>query len=493
VGVLGNAAVRLRERLGESLPSIRKNNAPLEQATTPSLDALNAFEKGLEAAYKGSKEEAEGHFKRALELDPNFAMAYVELAEYDWNNGEFEMARKNELKAYELRDRVTELERTYIEFFQSLFVTGDLERAKQTYELALRKYPPTLRLLNDLGLVCFSLGQYTEAEPMFRGSLRLAQTDDTILNLVVTLTGLNRLAEADALVASALPPNVQTDRLLTPRYWLAFLHGDTGQMQRLVSQSNLARNTLLAYQADTDAWSGHFRKSREDRSEAAKISERDGDRESAANTWLTGAVWESEVGNRVQAKSYASKALGLSRSLDSVTPLAALVMAKTGDTRQALLLADQLAKERPLDTLVQKYWIPLVKAQVELQQGRWMGAIQTLQLAEPLDYAVPGGFENSLYPPYVRGEAWLAGKDGVKAAIEFQKLIDHPGMLLNSPLGALAYLGQARAYVLASQPEKAQAAYTEFFYLWKDADPEIPILRTARGESARLPAGPPVR
>ena len=493
VGVLGKAAVRLRERLGESLPSIQRNNAPLEQATTPSLDALNAFEKGLEAANKGSKEEAAGHFRMALELDPNFAMAYVELAEFDWNNGEFELARKNGLKAYELKDRVTELERTYIEFFHSLFVNGDLERAKQTYELALRKYPPTLRILNDLGLVYFSLGEYTKSEPMFRGSLRLAQTDDTILNLVVTLTGLNRVGEADAVVASALPPNVQTDRLLTPRYWLAFLHGDTAKMQRLVSQSSVARDTLLAYQADTDAWFGHFRKSREDRSEAAKIAERDGDRESAANTLLTGAVWESEVGNSAQAKSYASKALGLSRSLDSVTPLVALVMAKTGDSRQALLLEDQLAKERPLDTLVQKYWIPLIRAQVELRQGRWMGAIQALQVAESLDYAVPGGFENSLYPPYVRGEAWLAGRDGVKAAIEFRKLIDHPGMLLNSPLGVLAYLGQARAYVLASQPDKAQTAYREFFNLWKDADPDIPILRTARDELARLQAGSPVR
>ena len=490
VDALGRATAELRERLGESLPSIQKYNAPLEQATTPSLDALNTYGVALSTWDKKGDQDSLPLFKRAIELDPNFAMAYGALATVYNNLGEQEFARTNASKAYELRDRVTEAERISIEARYHLYVTGDLEKAAQVYELAVENYPQSAGALNHLGTTYAELGQYEKAVESLREALLLDPTRATTYsNLAMDLLALGRTEDARAVLAEADKRKFRTDYLSQINYFEAFLHSDLAEMQRLLQQAADipgAQSLLLSEEADTEASRGHFEKAAELSRVAANLTEHDGDHELAALCLARAALREAEIGNSAQARVLISQAQKFSKGEDVVT-LTALVMAQVGDVKETQILGEKLNKQWPQGTVIQKYWLPIIRAKIDLQQKRSSQSIADLGGETPLESAAPPALAvATIYPAYARGQAYLAAGDAKRAAAEFQKLIDHPGMVLNSPLGVLAYLGRARSFWLAGESGKARDAYRDFLLRWKEADPDLPILRQANAEYAKV-------
>jgi eukaryotic-like serine/threonine-protein kinase len=486
IDALGKATSQLRFRLGESLPSIQKYDAPLEQATTSSLEALKAYGLALATWDRSGEFDAVPFLERALELDPNFALAYGQLAAIYRNQGEAQLARLNATKAYELRDRATAFERLSIESWYHSYVTGDLERAAAAFETTRQAYPQSPRTLNDLGTIYGGLGLFDRAVALYRDSLRASPLSETTSgNLAVSLMALGRNDEAGAVLDEAGKRGLQSAYLLQVNYWRAFLLHDQEQMSRLLSISAGvpgAHSTLLSEQANTEAYFGHFIKARQLSLEAASEMQTGAQKATAGLYFAQAAIREAEIGDSRRARDFISRALNLSHD-ENVVVLAALVMARTGDSSKAISLAGQLDKEHPLNTFIQKYWLPIIHAETDLRQGKGLQAVDTLKLVGPLDWAAPDALTvSTLFPAYARGQAYLAAGEGSKAAEEFQKLIDHPGMVLNFPLGGLARLGIARAYRLAHQDTAARNEYHAFLALWKDADPDIPILRQARRE-----------
>ncbi|MGA7906107.1 MAG: winged helix-turn-helix domain-containing protein, partial [Candidatus Sulfotelmatobacter sp.] len=461
VDALGQATARLRARLGESLPSIRKYNAPLELATTPSLDALNAYGVALSTWDRKGNQDSLPLFKRAIELDPNFAMAYSALATIYNNLGEEELARKNATRAYELRDRVTESEKVSIEARYHLYVTGDLERAAQVYELAVQTYPHEAGALNHLGTTYGELGYYEKAVDSLRQALLLDPARATTYsNLAIDLLALNRQEEAAVVLAEADKRKFHTDSLLQVNYWEAFLHDDSGEMQRLLQQASDipgAQSLLLSEQSDTEAYRGHFEKADELSRVAANLMGHDGDKEASAVCLAQAAVRDAEVGESTRAREFILSAQKLSHG-EEVAMLSALALARIGDVKEAEALSEELDKRWPAGTYIQKYWLPALRAEIDLHQERWSKAVDDLNPAVPLEFASPPLLPvTTIYPAYVRGQAYLQGGDGSRAAAEFQKLTDRPGMLLNFPLGVLARLGRARAYSRTGEKAKARS------------------------------------
>ncbi len=491
IDALGKATFQLRARLGESLPSIEKYDAPLEQATTSSLEALKAYGLALSTSEKSGDFAAVPFFERAIELDPNFALAYDQLAAIYRNRGETELARRNATKAYELRDRATDFERLSIESWYYFYVTGDLEKARAAFEIMRQAHPEAPRTLNDLGTIYGSLGLFDQAVDFYRASLRADPVSAaTSGNLAVGLIALGRNEEAGTVLEQAGRHGLQSEYLLEVNYWRAFLLNDTQEMTRLLALAPGvlgAQSILLSEQANTEAYSGHFRKARQLSLVAANQMQIGGQKEAAGLCLAQVAIREAEIGDSVRSRDFISKALHLSHD-QNVVALAAVVMARTGDSLKAVSLADELERDYPSNTFIQKYWLPIIRAETEIHQGKAPEALDTLNIVGPLDWAAPDALAiSTLLPAYERGRAFLACGEGGKAVTEFQKLIDHPGMVLNFPLGALARLGLARAYAMQRNTAKARAGYQEFLTLWKDADQDIPILRQARAEYAVLP------
>lgn len=490
ISALGTASIRLREHLGESTLSMQKYNTPLEQATTPSLEALKAYGMAM-SALRGGDRPAIPLFKKAIEFDPGFGMAYGRLAGIYLNLGETELARENALKAFQLQDRLTESERLVIEAWYNIYVTGDLEKAAQLNEIELQNYPASAGVLNDLGNIYFILGRHEKANELFRQSLVLnPNVSITYGNLAGGLLATGRVGEARAVLADAENQTLPTDYfLLQVHYWEAFVEGNTKEMERILSQAasvSGARALLLSEQARTEAYFGRFEKSRRLSELAAKLMVNGGEKESAAACLAELALREAEIGDASLARRTVLHALQLARSQTVVT-LAALLMAQTGDFQQAQTFVKELNKKYPSDTLIQRYWFPTIRARIELRQGTWSKALETLSAAVPFDLAAPPTLTIiTLYPVYVRGEVYIASGDGKRAEAEFSKLIAHPGMVLNFPLAALARLGLARAYAISGDSARAHDSYQKFFELWKGADPTLPILKQAKAEYARL-------
>jgi DNA-binding winged helix-turn-helix (wHTH) protein/tetratricopeptide (TPR) repeat protein len=488
IDALDKATRRLRSRLGESLQSIQQYALPLEQATTPSLDALKAFSEGHRIWDKEGEVIAIPFFQRAVGLDPDFAMAYGALAAAYENLGEVKLAEENAAKSYRLRNRASGLERILIESWYHIYVTGDLERATAVSEIAVRTYPGNSRPLNDLGVLYDGLGRYDKALDLFRTSLTLDPSEATYNNLGLTLMAVGRAAEAKNILDEAFQRNFQSGYLLQTSYWNAFLLNDLVRMNQILSDSAEvpgARPLLLCEQANTEAYYGRFSKARQLSHTAANISRRDNP-EWAAACLARAAVREAEVRNFQPARELISEALHLSRD-QTVTTLAALVMAETGNSSAALAIVKDLSKKRPEDTFVQKYWIPIISAEVEILQNRGARAVDLLSNVEPLDCASPNEFAMStLYPAYVRGQAYLANRNPGNAALEFQKLIDHKGLTVNYPLSSLAQLGLARAYARTGDLQRARHVYKGVLELWKDADRDLPALKEAQVEYAEL-------
>ena len=486
---LDSAVVSLRGKLGESLSSVQKYAASVEEATTPSLEALKAYSLGLKTLYAKGGTAALPFFQQAVELDPNFAMSYGWMSPIYRDLTEVGRSAECARKAYELRRKVSERERFYIEGNYYLNATGELEKAAHTYELWQQTYKREDAPYRKLGMISASLGNWAKALEEFRGALRLEPNNlYNYVNLGGAYMALNRLDEAEAVYKQAEGRELESEFQLQNRYVLAFLAGDTAQMARMASAAMGKpgpEDLLLATQADTEGWFGKLKDARELTGRAVESARRKGAKEAGAAYQAAAALREVESGNLKQARADARAALNLAPNRD-VRAIAALAIARAGDTAGAEKLAAELDQTLPLDTLVQWYWLPTIRAAVALERQDPNRAIELLNAASSIELAQATNITIYLCPAYLRGEAYLKLHNGDRAAAEFQRLIDHRGLVANFPWGALARLGLGRAYALQGDTPKARAAYQDFLELWKDADPDIPILRAARSEYAKL-------
>jgi tetratricopeptide (TPR) repeat protein len=494
LNALDNAAVSVRSKLGESLSSLQKYATPLAEATTPSLEALQAYSVGAKTDMAKGPAAGLPFYRRAVELDPNFARAYAALSICYSNLNEVGRSAENARKAYELREKVSDRERFSIEGVYYMDATGELEKAAQSYELLRQIYPRYPMAYGNLAVIYDDLGNYEKALEGAGVALRLEPNQVmNYSNLAAQYVNLNRLDEAEAVYKQAEERKIQAEPLLANRYVLAFLRGDTAQMTQIAAAAMGAPGTedvLLAYQADTEAWYGKLKDARELTRRAMESAEHNDARETAGAYLAAAALREVESGNLGLARIDANAAIKLGPNRD-VRATAALVLARAGDTTSAEKLAAELNKAFPLDTLVQRYWLPTIQAAVALQREDPNRAVALLKVASMIELSQPAYLTVSLCPVYLRGEAYLMRHDGKAAAAEFQKFIDYRGVVVNFQWGALARLGLARAYALdaATDPaarDKARSAYQDFLTLWKDADPDIPIYKQAKAEYAKL-------
>ena len=486
---LDAAATRLRSKLGESLSSVQKYATPVEEATTPSLEALKAYSLGNKTLNTKGETAALPFFKRAVELDANFAMAYLAMSNIYAVTNQFERGVENARKAYRLREKVSERERLAIEGDYYSTVTGELEKGAQTYELWQQTYPRDYKPYGWLGAYSgWVLGNWEKGLDDMREALRLEPNSvGNYVNLGFAYTSLNRLDEAEAVYKQAEERKMENEELAQNRYFLAFRKGDTTQMAQLVSTAtgrSGAEDLLLATQADTEGWHGKLKNARELTRMAMDSAQHNDAKESAAAYEAAAALREVESGNREQARADANAALKLA-SNRNVLAIAALVLSQAGDTAAAEKLAAELDKTFALDTLVQRYWLPTIRAGVALKRNAPERAVELLKAASTFELGSPTNLTISMSPVYLRGKAYLMLHDGNAAAAEFQKLIDQRSVM-NFPWGALAHLQLARAYAMQGDIAKAKAAYQDFLTLWKDADPDIPIFIVAKSEYGKL-------
>jgi eukaryotic-like serine/threonine-protein kinase len=486
---LSTAAASLRGKLGESLASIQKFDVPVE-ATTTSLEALKAYSMGITTSRTKGDAAAIPFYKRALELDPNFAVAYVALGASYGNLGQASLAAENLKKAYALRDRVSEHEKYRISALYYSFVTGELEQATQVYELWAKSYPQDLAPPNNLGVIYSELGQNEKAESETQESLRLEPNAvNGYGNLAEIYLALNRPDDAKKAIEQAQERKLDGDFLHWTIYQVAFLKSDAAEMERQVAWAAGkpgSEDLLLSFQSDTEAYYGRLVKARDFSRRAVDSAVRDASKESAALWQVNAALREAEFGNTAAAKQGVRAALALAPGRD-VKLFAGLTLARIGETAGAKAIVEELEKNYPSDTVLKVYWLPTIKAAMELNGNNSTQAVVFLEAAAPYELGDPPQLQlGTMYPVYIRGEAQLMAHEGAAAATEFQKFLDHRGITLNFPLGALAHLGLARAYTLSGDTAKAKAAYKDFLTLWKDADPDIPIFIAAKAEYAKL-------
>ena len=490
---LGAATTMLREKLGESLKTVRKLDTPIDQATTPSLEALQSFTLGRKMMLViGDYAAAVPLFKHAIEVDPNFAMAYAMLGTAYHNLGEKTLAAQSAKKAYELSGRVSEWEKLYIESHYYHMVTGDLEKARQTYQLWQQIYPREATAANNLGQIYAMLGQHEKTLGQYSEAAKLNQADNLAYsNMMSAYILLNRLAQAEQLAVEAQKKGLESGALHMYLYEIAFLKNDSAGMEEQVVWSTGkpgVENLMLSMEAGTAAYLGELETARELSRKAAMSANRAGEKEMAAGCMSSAALWEALYGNITKAKEQVFGSLALSNGRDAQY-VAALALAFNKDGVGASALLADLEKRFPEDTIVRFNYAPTVRAQLALINPKGAEkALESLEVAAPYELGVAGSstFWTNLYPVYVRGEANPAAHKGAQAAAEFQKIVDWPGVVVNEPIAALAHLGFARAYVMQGDSAKAKAAYQYFLTLWKDADPDIPIFIAAKAEYAKL-------
>ena len=486
---LDAAAVSLRSQLGESIGSVRKYATPLEDATTPSLEALKAYSLGKKTNSVKGETAALPMFRLAAELDPNFAMAYTAMAVIYADLNQPGRAAEYARKAYGLREKVSARERLGIETTYYLNTTGELEKAAQVYELWQQIYPRDVAPYANLGMVFDTLGNYERLLEENREALRLEPNLETsYANLGNSYVALNRLDEAEAVYREAEQRKLGGEFLLQNRYSLAFLKNDTLQMAQLVAAvmgKPGAEDMLLTSHADTNAWHGKLKDARDLTQRAMESAKSNDAKETAAGYQAEAALREAETGNREQARADAKAAVKLAPNRD-VKATASLSLARAGDTAVAEELATELDQTFPLDTVVQRYWLPAIRAEVALQHRNPNRAIELLEAARATELGQLPLVGGCLCPAYLRGEAYLRLHDGSQAAAEYQKFIDHRGVVGNFQWGALARLGLARAYAMQGDTVKSRATYQDFLTLWKEADLDVPILKRAKAEYAKL-------
>ncbi|HEY1754149.1 MAG TPA: protein kinase [Bryobacteraceae bacterium] len=495
LNALSQIASRFRTRVGESLATIKKLDTPLEEATTPSLDALKAYSTAWKVNISGGDAAALPLFKRAVEIDPKFAMAYAYLGRTYGDLGESDLSAENTSKAYQLRDRSSDQENFFITATYQEQVTGNFEKAGETFELWAQTYPrelPPHGLLS--GQIYPVLGKYDKAVDEAKKAIAI-NPDFSFpwVNLGTAYQFLDRLEEADTTFQAAADRKLEIPDLLLQRYDLAFVKGDPGGMDRAAAQARKnpgAEAPISRHEAFVLAYSGHLRQAREKLQPAIEMALKGGRQETAA-LWEAGAaLTEAFFGNAPEAKREATAILKLSKGRD-VEYGAALALALSGDSSGAQTIADDLGKRFPEDTSAQVSYLPVLRAVLAVNHGEPSKAIELLQVSVPYQLGVPlcwfSGTFGPLYPIYMRGEAYLAAHQRAEAAAEFQKLLDHRAIVATDPIGALAHLQLARALALPGGDRiKAKAAYQDFLALWKDADPDIPVLLQAQKEYAAL-------
>lgn len=483
---LGQAATELRAKLGESLGSIQKFDKPLEQVTTASLDALKAYSQGMELRLGGKDTAAVSFFKRAVELDDNFARAWADLATLYFNQDSYEQAAQFTEKAYGLRDRVSERESFYLRQQYLYFVVGNLERRTEGLELWRQTYPRDFLSASLLSSSYEITGQFDKALEETRASLALNPKNAVPLNNQATmLVNLNRFDEALNILQQAVEQKMDGFTTHAALHALAFIRGNTAEMQQQAewAKGKPAEPYMLAEQAATAGASGQMRQSREFTRRAIGLLEGK-DKEVAGRWSFISALREAAYGNCQQAMSDATKALALTRNRWQLSA-AAVALAMCGDANRAQHLADEQAKRFPQDTVINTLFRPGVLAAIELRQENPRRAVELLEQTRHYEL---GSF-GFLWPVYLRGLAYLQQRAGREAEIEFRKLIDHQGFVIKNnvaPPYSLAQLGLARALTLTGETEKARRAYEELFITWKDADADLTTLRQARQERERL-------
>ncbi len=510
---LGGVASKLRGELGESLATVQKFDVPLEQATTSSLEALKAFSLGEKAENEKGPAAALSYHQRAIELDPNFALGY-RIVGGDYNQlGQLARATEYYTRAFELRDHASEPEKQSITAAYYRNVTGELDKAAQTYQEQIDSYPRESGPYNNRGLIYAEEGQYEKALEMTRQAVRM-RPDTTLfyLNLINYTMALQRFDETRQTIREQQAKKMDPTEFHITLYGLAFIGADTAamadQQQWLASKPDY-ENVGPSLASDSEAYIGHLSKARDLTRRAVDSAARADDKESGATYLANAALQQAAYGNAAEARQSAAAALKLSPASPGVEVEAAIAFAIVGDAMRSESLAHDLSKHYPLGTQMQSLWLPAIQARLALNRKNPAAAITTLQSASMIELGlIP--FYNSiscLYPAYVRGEAYLASGQGKAAAAEFQKILNHSGLVWNCWTGALAHLGVARANAMqarvgtaasAVQGEqsspadadaartRALAAYKDFLTLWKDADPDVPILKEAKAEYAKL-------
>jgi len=501
---LGEAASKLRGELGESLATVQKFDVPLAQATTSSLEALKAYSLGNKAQDEKGPVAALPYHQRAIELDLNFATGYRAVGLDYFGLSELGRASEYFTKAFQLREHASEREKLAItaDYYQN--VTGELDKAAHTYQEEIESYPRDSRAHLDLGNVYTSQGQYERAAESYRQSLRLAPDNQGPYgDLVNSLISLQRFDETRQIVHEAQARKLDIVLLHSALYALAFLGADSAAMaeqQQWYAGKPDYESFGLALASDTEAYAGHVAKARELTKRAVDSAIRADSKENGAISQTIAAQREAAYGNPAEARQSAAEALKLAPTSQGAELEAALAFAMAGDTARAESLAQDVGKRFPLDTQMQSLWLPAIQGQLALDKKNPATALTALQAASSISIELGQiGFVmniSCLYPTYVRGEAYLAAGQGSAAAAEFQKILDHSGIVWNCWTGALAHLGVARANALQSRTSqgadadaarvRALAAYKDFLTLWKDADPNIPILKEAKAEYAKL-------
>jgi tetratricopeptide (TPR) repeat protein len=491
---LDEAAMMVRKQLGEPLRSVEKYATPVAGATTPSLEAWRSYSMATKAESEQGSTAAVPFYKRAVEIDPNFALAYIGLSFVYGNLYEqLQLSEEYGRKAFELRDKVSGRERFSIEANYYMRVTGELDKAARIYEQWQQSYPRDVTPPSNLRVIYGALGHLEKALEASRETLRLAPNSGLAYgDLSECYVNLNRLDEAAVVFQRAEEHKVLSDDLLPPQYSLAFLRGDAAQMSQLAAAAQGKPGTeaqLLAAEANTARWFGRFKAGHKLTRQAMDSAQRDDAKEAAAVYLAGAAMFEVAVGHQQEGRAAAATALKMSprRRVEAV---AALALAQAGDIAAGEKLAAELSTARPFSTHIQRYWLPTFRATVALQRKDATRALNSLADTRALELT-DGMLDLPLVPAYLRGQAYLMLGDGKAAAGEFRKFVDHYGLVRNSPWGALARLGLARAYALQSETDPAtrdrtRIAYENFLTLWKDADPDLPIYKQAKAEYAKL-------
>ena len=489
LSALSQAATRLRVKLGEPRDTVAEFDTPLEQATTPSLEALRAYSMGWrDWVNHGDVTASVPAFQKAVEIDPQFAIAYAALADSYAEIGEVSEAPKNARKAYELRERASTRERFSIDLRYYMYALGDAAKARQVVELWAQTYPRDWEPRNDLGLFLAAYGQIDQALFNFQEAVRLDPGKSVAqLNLVDAYMCLNRLKEAEDHAQIVLATDPESPDVRIDLFELAFLQGDAAVMAKQVAWSTGklgVEDAFLNLESGSAAYFGQFRKARDYFRKAVVAAEHAGEKEIAATYEAEQAVREAIVGNPLEARTRAASALAKSQGR-GVMYSVARASALSGDIRHAQTLITDLDKYFPQDTIVQVYYLPTLRAYVALSRNDFSSAIDNLRVASPVELGYTL-FYSPMHPVYARGQVYLAEREGAEAEAQFQKIVDRRGLVGRGLIGPMAHLQLARAYAMQGDTAKAKAAYQDFLTLWKDADPDIPIFIAAKAEYAKL-------
>jgi eukaryotic-like serine/threonine-protein kinase len=488
---LSDAASKLRSDLGESLSSVQRYDVPLADATTSSLEALKTYSLGRRTAAEKGTSESIPFMKRAVELDPNFAMAYTSLSTSYYNLNQIDLSIAAIKKAFELRDRVTERERSHITTLYYDIATGELEKATEGYKQWLQIYPRDATVHGNLANEFMVAGKYQDAVEAERPMLSADPNVVDFLNLAASYVALNHFDEAQSAINDAFARKLDDPVIHEDLYTLDFLHGDNPKIEHEIALSAGKpgwEDLMLFLHSNTAAFRGHINDARSLSRRAADAALRADLREPAALWLADAALREAAFGNREQARQFANESAKVAPNSRDAQILTGLALARGGDAGRAQTIAEDLNRRFPVNTVVQAVWLPAIRAQVELSRGNPAKALDLLQPATPYELGEGIGSLNfvCILPAYLRGEAHIAAKQPGVAASEFQKILDHRGLVSNCWTGALAHLGLGRAYALSGDAAKARIAYQDFLSLWKEADPDIPILKQAKAEYAKL-------